>query len=72
MYNLLFQDKIVGNEINNNIKQCIAPSASDISKGLPVNNLLERTIKKIKQANNKKLQHTGVFITKYAKEQIFC
>ena len=56
---MLFQDEIVGNEINNNIKQRITPSACDISKGLPVNDLLERTIKKIKQVNNKKLQHTG-------------
>ena len=72
MHNLLFQDEIVGDEINNNIKQRITTSACDISKGLPVNDLLERTIKKIKQANNKKLQHTGVFITKYAKEQLFC
>jgi hypothetical protein len=55
MYNLLFQDEIVGNEINNNIKQRITTSACNISKGLPVNDPVERTVKKIKQANNKKL-----------------
>ena len=55
MHHLLLQDEIVSNEINNNIKQRIAASACNIPEGLPVNDLLERTIKKIKQTNNKKL-----------------
>ena len=71
MYHLLLQNKIVSNKINDNIKQRIAASACNIPEGLPVNDLLERTIKKIKQTNNKKLQHTGGFMTKYAKEQLF-
>ncbi len=71
MYNLLFQNEIVRNEINNNIEQCISSPACNISKGLPVNDFLERTIKKIKQVNNKKLQHTRIFITKYCKRTAF-
>ena len=53
MYNLLFKNEIVGNKINNNIKQCIPPPACNISKGLPVYYLPKRSLKKIKQVDNK-------------------